>query len=75
LGASRAAALSSYRTHSWSRIARPIIVAAARNNVPAVYPDSPFARDGGLLSYGVDLIDNVNMSLSAHDPKRASASI
>jgi putative ABC transport system substrate-binding protein len=35
-----------------------IISAAARNNVPAVYPDSPFARDGGLLSYGVDLIDN-----------------
>jgi putative ABC transport system substrate-binding protein len=35
-----------------------IILAAARNNVPAVYYMSPFARDGGLLSYGVDLIDN-----------------
>jgi putative ABC transport system substrate-binding protein len=35
----------------------PIILAAARNNVPAVYPLSYFARDGGLLSYGVDLID------------------
>jgi putative ABC transport system substrate-binding protein len=31
-----------------------IISAAARNNVPAVYWDSPFARDGGLLSYGND---------------------
>ena len=35
----------------------PIILAAARNNVPAVYSRSDFARDGGLLSYGVDLVD------------------
>jgi putative ABC transport system substrate-binding protein len=35
----------------------PIILAAARNNVPAVYYLSTFARDGGLLSYGVDLLD------------------
>jgi putative ABC transport system substrate-binding protein len=35
-----------------------IISAAARNNVPAVYNLSAFARDGGLLSYGVDPIDN-----------------
>ena len=35
----------------------PIILAAARNNVAAVYPLSEFARDGGLLSYGVDLVD------------------
>jgi putative ABC transport system substrate-binding protein len=27
------------------------------NNVPAVYWQSDFARDGGLLSYGVDRID------------------
>ena len=32
-------------------------MAAARNNVPAVYPDSFFARDGGLLSYSVDQVD------------------
>jgi putative ABC transport system substrate-binding protein len=32
----------------------PIILAAARGNVPAVYAQSDFARDGGLLSYGVD---------------------
>ena len=31
--------------------------AAARNNVPAVYNDSVFARDGGLLSYGPDRVD------------------
>jgi len=35
----------------------PIILAAARNNVPAVYWLSPFAKDGGLLSYGVDQVD------------------
>jgi putative ABC transport system substrate-binding protein len=35
----------------------PIILAAARNNVPAVYPASYFVRDGGLLSYGVDRLD------------------
>ena len=29
-----------------------IIAAAARNNVPAVYSQSIFARNGGLLSYG-----------------------
>ena len=33
-----------------------IISAAARNNVPAVYYASDYARDGGLLSYGVDLV-------------------
>ena len=35
-----------------------IISAAARNNVPAVYPQSDFVSDGGLLSYGPDLVDN-----------------
>jgi putative ABC transport system substrate-binding protein len=34
-----------------------IISAAARNNVPAVNYLSTFARDGGLLSYGNDLVD------------------
>jgi putative ABC transport system substrate-binding protein len=32
----------------------PIILAAARNNVPAVYGQSEAVRNGGLLSYGVD---------------------
>jgi putative ABC transport system substrate-binding protein len=36
----------------------PIISAAARNKVPAVYWASEFARNGGLLSYGPDLVDS-----------------
>jgi putative ABC transport system substrate-binding protein len=35
----------------------PIIMAAARNNVPAVYGLSEFARHGGLLYYGADRVD------------------
>jgi putative ABC transport system substrate-binding protein len=35
----------------------PIILAAARNKVPAVYGFTFFTRDGGLLSYGVDQVD------------------
>ena len=34
-----------------------IISAAARNNVPAIYALTEAARDGGLLSYGVDPVD------------------
>ena len=34
-----------------------IILAAARNNVPAVYNLSAYAREGGLLSYGPDQVD------------------
>jgi putative ABC transport system substrate-binding protein len=34
-----------------------IILTAARNNVAAVYHLSEAARDGGLLSYGVDTVD------------------
>jgi putative ABC transport system substrate-binding protein len=34
-----------------------IILAAARSNVPAVFWSPAFARDGGLLSYGTNLID------------------
>jgi putative ABC transport system substrate-binding protein len=35
----------------------PLISAAARNNVPAVYGLSSFVRDGGLLFYGPDRAD------------------
>jgi putative ABC transport system substrate-binding protein len=35
----------------------PIILAAAQNMVPAVYDQSAFTRDGGLLSYGPDQVD------------------
>ena len=35
----------------------PIILAAARSNVPAVCWQPAFAREGGLLSYGPDPVD------------------
>ena len=35
----------------------PVILAATRNNVPAVYSLSDFVRDGGLLSYGPDQVE------------------
>jgi putative ABC transport system substrate-binding protein len=35
----------------------PIILAAARNNIPAVYTNSAHVRDGGLVSYGPDQVD------------------
>ena len=45
----------------------PIILAAARNNVPAVYGFSSFAKVGGLLSYGVDLVDAFRRAASYVD--------
>jgi putative ABC transport system substrate-binding protein len=45
----------------------PIILAAARNNVPVVYPASDFARDGGLLSYGVDQVDTLRRAATYVD--------
>jgi ABC-type uncharacterized transport system substrate-binding protein len=45
----------------------PIILAAARNNVPAVYANSFFARDGGLLSYGVDEVEPYRRAASYVD--------
>jgi putative ABC transport system substrate-binding protein len=45
----------------------PIISAAARNDVQAVYIASQFARDGGLLSYGPDLVDNFSRAASYVD--------
>jgi putative tryptophan/tyrosine transport system substrate-binding protein len=35
----------------------PTILAAGRNNVPAVYGLSQSVRDGGLLAYGIDRVD------------------
>jgi putative ABC transport system substrate-binding protein len=45
----------------------PIISAAARNNVPAVYGLSEFARDGGLLSYGTERVDTFRRAASYVD--------
>jgi putative ABC transport system substrate-binding protein len=45
----------------------PIILVAARNKVPAVYSQSYFARDGGLLSYGPDNVDNWRRAASYVD--------
>jgi len=45
-----------------------IILTAARNNVPAIYSVSvSFARDGGLLSYGVDPMDTFRRAASYVD--------
>ena len=57
LGATRKAGLSSLPGVFMFAHRAPIILAAARNNVPAVYSLPFFARDGGLLSYGVDQLD------------------
>jgi putative ABC transport system substrate-binding protein len=38
-----------------------------RNNVPAVYGLSDFARDGGLLSYGFDPVDTWRRAASYVD--------
>jgi putative ABC transport system substrate-binding protein len=45
----------------------PIILAAARNNVPAIYYQPFFVRDGGLLSYGNDQVDNWRRAASYVD--------
>ena len=42
-------------------------MAAARNNVPAVYSQSAFARDGGLLSYGGDQVDAIRRAATYAD--------
>jgi len=51
----------------WIHDRASIISAAARNNVPAVYRFSFFARDGGLLSYGPDQIDTWRRAASYAD--------
>ena len=45
----------------------PIILAAARNNVPAVYGSSYLAREGGLLSYAPDAVDAFRRAASYVD--------
>ena len=45
----------------------PLILATARNKVPAVYSQSVFVRDGGLLSYGVDTVDTFRRAATYAD--------
>jgi putative ABC transport system substrate-binding protein len=45
----------------------PIILAAARNRVPAVYALPVYPREGGLLSYGPDLVDAFRRAASYVD--------
>jgi putative tryptophan/tyrosine transport system substrate-binding protein len=44
-----------------------IMLAAARNNVPAVYGKSESVREGGLLSYGPDQVDGFRRAASYVD--------
>jgi putative tryptophan/tyrosine transport system substrate-binding protein len=44
-----------------------IVALAARDHLPAVYPFGFFARDGGLMSYGVDADDRFRESASYID--------
>ena len=44
-----------------------IISAAARNNVLAVYQQPVFVREGGLLSYGADVVDLIRRAASYVD--------
>jgi putative ABC transport system substrate-binding protein len=45
----------------------PIILLAARNSVPTVYPGTTYVRDGGLLSYGPDSVDIFHRSAAYVD--------
>jgi putative ABC transport system substrate-binding protein len=40
-----------------------IMLAAARNNVPAVYSGTYYAREGGLLSYGADPLESLRRAV------------
>ena len=44
-----------------------IILAAARNNVLAVYQQPVFVREGDLLSYGADVVDLIRRAASYVD--------
>ena len=44
-----------------------IILAAARNNLPTIYAQAAYVRDGGLLSYGPDLRDSFRRSATYVD--------
>jgi putative tryptophan/tyrosine transport system substrate-binding protein len=53
---------------AFTEVHRKLITSlAARNNVPAVYPNSGWARDGGLLSYGPEFADSFRRGASYVD--------
>jgi putative ABC transport system substrate-binding protein len=35
-----------------------IVDLAAKNRLPGIYPSTDFVEDGGLMSYGADILDN-----------------
>jgi putative tryptophan/tyrosine transport system substrate-binding protein len=35
-----------------------IIALAAKNRLPGIYPSTDFVEEGGLMSYGADIVDN-----------------
>jgi putative ABC transport system substrate-binding protein len=43
---------------------RKIVGLAARHKIPAIYPYQNYVRDGGLMSYGTDLLDNLHQVAS-----------
>jgi putative tryptophan/tyrosine transport system substrate-binding protein len=45
----------------------PLVASAARHGLPALYPFPFFARQGGLVSYGIDLTDLFRRSASYVD--------
>ena len=44
-----------------------LLMAASRNNVPAIYNHSIFAKEGGLLSYGPDFLDAIHRAATYVD--------
>jgi putative ABC transport system substrate-binding protein len=46
---------------------KQIVTLAARHSVPTVYPFSFFVRNGGLMSYGVDIDDTFRRAASYVD--------
>jgi putative ABC transport system substrate-binding protein len=44
-----------------------IIAVAARHRLPAIYPYRFYATDGGLISYGVDMIDQYRQAATYVD--------
>jgi hypothetical protein len=52
-----------------------IISATARNNIPAVYTQFAFVRDGGLLYYGVDQVASRCLLCRSHPARRKAGQV